>query len=464
MTKTDTTFSTDVLRGAVRGTVHEPGDPGFGDARSIFYRHLDATPHVAVTVASAEDVSAAVTFAVEHGLEIAVRSGGHSGAGHGTVEGGLVIDLGGLDTIDIDVEARTVAAGTGATAGEVTNAVGEHGLAIGFGDTGTVGIGGITTGGGVGFLSRAQGLTIDNVLAAQVVTADGAIHEVDADHEPDLFWAVRGGGGNVGVVTRFTYRLHEVPQIVGGLLVQPATAENVAELVRIAQEAPEQLGAIVNVMSAPPMPFIPAELHGRLVSFSLVAYAGSPEEAEPVLSRLRSVATPLADLLAPMPYAGLFAAEEGQDFHPIATSTTGYAREFGVADAAHVLEVLEARAAHPDVQMAAVQLRPLGGAIARVATDATAYAHREWPLMFNVAAIVGAVEQLEAQQSWVADLSAAIAKGTPGAYVGFSLPDDPEQVRRIYPDATYDRLAAVKRAHDPDNVFHRNHNVPPAAV
>ena len=463
-TTTDTSISTDALRRAVHGTVHEPGDPGFGDAHSVFYRHLDAAPRVAVTVTSAEDVSAAVVFAVEHGLPIAVRSGGHSGAGHGTVEGGLVIDLSGLDSIEIDVEGRTVTAGTGSTAGEVTAAVGEHGLAIGFGDTGTVGIGGITTGGGVGFLSRAQGLTVDNVLSAQVVTADGAIHEVDADHEPDLFWAVRGGGGNVGVVTRFTYRLHEVPQIVGGLLVLPATPETIAETVRVTREAPEQLGAIVNVMPAPPMPFVPAELHGRLVIFSLVAYAGSPEEAEPVLSRLRSVATPLADLLAPMPYAGLFAAEEGADYHPIATSTTGYAQEFGVADAAHVLEVLGSRMAEPDVQMAVVQLRPLGGAIARVAPDDTAYAHREWPLMFNVAAIVSGVEHLEAQRAWIDELGAAIAKGTPGAYVGFSLSDDAEQVRRIYPPATYDRLASVKRAHDPANVFHRNHNVPPATA
>lgn len=462
MTTTDPTITPDVLRRAVSGTVHEPGDPGFGDAHAIFYRHLDLAPRVAVTTTSAEDVAAAVTFAVEHGLEVAVRSGGHSGAGHGTVDGGLVIDLSGLDTIDVDVEARTVTAGTGATAGEVTAAVGEHGLAIGFGDTGTVGIGGITTGGGVGFLSRAQGLTVDNVLSAQVVTADGTIHEVDADHEPDLFWAVRGGGGNVGVVTRFTYRLHEVPQIVGGLLVLPATADTVAELVRVMQEAPEQLGAIVNVMPAPPMPFLPAELHGKLVIFALVSYAGSPEEAEPVLSRLRAVAPPIADLLAPMPYAGLFAAEEGADYHPVATSTTGFAQEFGVADAARVIDELGARLADPGVQMTVVQLRPLGGAISRVAPDATAYAHREWPLMYNVAAIVDGVEHLAVQGEWIEALGAAISKGTPGAYVGFSLPDDADAVRRIYPGRTFDRLAAIKRTYDPDNVFHRNHNVPPA--
>ena len=462
MTTTDTTIPTEALRRAIRGTVREPGDPGFGDAHAIFYRHLDAAPRVAVTASNAEDVSAAVIFAIEHDLEIAVRSGGHSGAGHGTVEGGLVIDLSGLDTIDIDVAARTVTAGSGVTAGAVTAAVGEHGLAVGFGDTGTVGVGGITTGGGVGFLSRAHGLTIDNVLAAQVVTADGAIHDIDAEREPDLFWAIRGGGGNVGVATRFTYRLHEVPQIVGGLLVLPATAETVAEVVRITREAPDELGAIVNVMPAPPMPFLPPELHGHLVVFALLAYAGTVQEAEPVLSRLRAVATPVADLVQPMPYAGLFAADEG-DYHPVATSTTGYARDFGTDDAAHVIEVLGRRLSDPGVQMAVVQLRALGGAIARVGAEATAYAHREWPLMFNVAAIVGGVEHLDAQEGWVDALAADIAKGTPGAYVGFSLRDDDEQVRRIYPAETYDRLAAVKRTHDPGNVFHRNHNVPPQA-
>jgi hypothetical protein len=162
-----------------------------------------------------------------------------------------------------------------------------------------------------------------------------------------------------------------------------------------------------------------------------------------------------------MPYAGLYAADEG-DYPPVATSTTGFARDVDESDAARVIEVLSERLTDPGLQMAVVQLRPLGGAIARVAPDATAYAHREWPLMFNVAAIVTGVEHLDAQQSWIESLAADIAKGTPGAYVGFSLSDDEEQVRRIYPDATYDRLAAVKRAHDPDNVFRRNHNVPPA--
>jgi FAD/FMN-containing dehydrogenase len=462
MTTTDLTIPTDALRRAVTGTVHEPGDPGFDDAHSIFSRHLSTTPRLAVTAATAGDVSAAVRFAVEHGLEVAVRSGGHSGVGHGSVAGGLVIDLNGLDTIDIDPASRTVTAGTGVTAGRLTFAVAEHGLAVGFGDTGSVGIGGITTGGGVGYLSRAHGLTIDNVLEAEVVTADGSIHVVDADHESDLFWAVRGGGGNVGVATRFTYRLHEVPQVVGGVLVLPATARSVAEAVRVVLEGPDELGAILNVMSAPPMPFIPADQHGRLVILAMVAYSGPAEEAGPVLDRLRAVAPPVADLLAPMPYTGLFAGG-GPDRAPVAAATTGYAPGLDEDLAAHVVEVLEQRRTDPDVQMVAVQLRPLGGAVARVAPDATAYAHRQWPLMVNVAAAVGDVAGLDGQRGWVHDLGAAIAQGAFGAYVGFAPDDDADAVRRIYPGATYDRLAAVKRVYDPGNVFRRNHNVPPAS-
>jgi FAD/FMN-containing dehydrogenase len=411
----------------------------------------------------AADVSATIGVARELGLEIAVRSGGHSVPGHSSVAGGLVIDLRDLDSLEIDTDARTATVGAGVTAGQYTSEVGKHGLATGFGDTGSVGIGGITTGGGVGFLSRRHGLTIDNLLAAQLVTADGAVHDVDETDEPDLFWGIRGGGGNVGVVTRFTFRLHEVPQIVGGLLLLPATADNVAEFMRLALEAPDELGAIANVMPAPPMPFVPEDRRGELMILAIMAYSGPAEDAERVLAPFRAIAPPVADLLAPMPYAGLFPPED-PSYRPIATSVTGFATGLDTHTAQTVLDTLCTATSRPGVQMAVVQLRPLGGAIARVPADATAYAHREWPVMFNVATLVGDVADLEAQQDWVAALAATIADGTPGAYVGFSVADDPEQVRAIYPSATYDRLAAVKRTYDPDNLFHRNHNVPPATT
>ena len=450
------------MRDAVRGTVIGPDDSAWSDTTSIFYSHTGSTPRLVVRPCDAADVAAAIGVAREQGLELAVRSGGHSVAGHSSVADGLVIDLRDLDSLEIDVEGRTATAGAGVTAGQYTTEVGKHGLATGFGDTGSVGLGGITTGGGVGFLSRRHGLTIDNLLAAEVVTADGTVHDVDAEHEPDLFWAIRGGGGNLGIVTRFTFRLHEVPQIVGGMLLLPATADTIAEFMRLALEAPDELGAIANVMPAPPMPFVPEDRRGELMILALMAYSGPVEDAERVLAPFRAIATPVADLLAPMPYAGLFPPED-PSYRPIAVSVTGFATGIDPQLARTVLDTLCTASSRPGVQMAVVQLRPLGGAIARVPGSATAYAHREWPVMFNVATLVGEVADLDAQHGWVTELAATIADGTPGAYVGFSIADDPEQVRAIYPGPTFDRLAVVKRTYDPDNVFHRNHNVPPAA-
>ena len=213
-------------------------------------------------------------------------------------EGGIVLDLSDMKGLDIDVDGRTAWAESGLTAVEYTAAVGEHGLATGFGDTGSVGIGGITLGGGVGYLVRKFGLTIDDLLAAEIVTADGRLLQVDADHHPDLFWAIRGGGGNFGVVTRFRYRLHELPGIVGGMLLLPATPDSVAGFIAAAEAAPDELTTIANVMPCPPMPFVPPEHHGELVIMALVAYAGDAEAGERAIAPLRALATPVADLLA----------------------------------------------------------------------------------------------------------------------------------------------------------------------
>ncbi|EWT03338.1 FAD-linked oxidase [Intrasporangium oryzae NRRL B-24470] len=463
MTSTRTDRTLDDLRACVSGTVFTPNDPDYENARLIFSRHIDRRPAAVVRVADAADVAAAIEHARECGLEIAVRAGGHSGAGFGTIDDGLVIDVRGLDAIEIDVDGRTAWVGAGVTAGRYTHAVGAHGLATGFGDTGSVGVAGITVGGGVGFLSRRFGMTIDHLLAVELVTADGQILHVDADHHPDLFWAVRGGGGGFGVVTRLQFRLHEVPEIVGGMLMLPATAETIARFMELALAAPDELGVIVNVMPAPPMPFFAPEHHGRLVILALMAYAGGPADAEPVLAPFRAVATPLADLLAPMPYSGMF--QPGDDsYHPIATSWTGYAQDIDLDDARLIVDTLTERMADPTVQMAAVQLRPLGGAISRVAADATAYAHRQWPVMLNTAAIVSGADALDDQKPWLETLGRSLADGTPGAYLGFVVDADGERIHDIYPGDTYLRLAAVKQAWDPDDVFHHNHTVAPAGA
>jgi FAD/FMN-containing dehydrogenase len=309
------------LRAELTGRVIDPGALDYDALRGLVYGGFDERPAAIARVADARDVARVVTFARETGLELAVRGGGHSPAGHSTTDGGIVLDLRDMKGLDIDVEGRTAWAEAGLTTGEVTGALAEHGLVVGFGDTGTVGIGGITLGGGVGFLVRALGLTIDALLAVELVTADGEIRQVDATSEPDLFWAVRGGGGNVGVVTRFRYRLHELPQVVGGILVLPATAETIAGFVAAAEAAPDELSTIANVMPAPPMPFLPEDVHGQLVILGLLCHAGPAEAGQAAIAPFRALAEPLADMIRPMPYPDMFMPDD-PDYHPTAVART----------------------------------------------------------------------------------------------------------------------------------------------
>src|SRR6187551_1158496 len=247
MQTTTTQLDIDRLRADVRGTVITPDDPTYDAARTVLPGDVDGHPAAIVRVANADDVATVIGFARDSGAELAVRCGGHSGAGHSTTEGGIVIDLRDMKAIEVDPRDRTLWAEGGATALEVTNAAAEHDLAIGFGDTGSVGIGGITLGGGGGYLVRKHGLTIDSLLGAEVVTADGELHRVDAEHEPDLFWAIRGGGGNFGVATRFRFALHPLDTVVGGMLLLPATVDTIAGFMAEAEAAPEELSSIGNV-------------------------------------------------------------------------------------------------------------------------------------------------------------------------------------------------------------------------
>jgi FAD/FMN-containing dehydrogenase len=444
------------LRAGVDGRVITPDDADYDPARQLFYGGWDRHPGAIVRPTDAAGVARVVGFARDRGVELAVRSGGHSTAGHSTTEGGIVLDLADMDTLDIDVEGRTAWAQTGLTAGAYTTAVGAHGLATGFGDTGSVGIGGITLGGGVGFLVRKHGLTIDNLLAAEVVTADGRILQVDDEHDPDLFWAIRGGGGNFGVATRFRFRLHPLAQIVGGMLLLPATAETVAGFVAAAEAAPEELSGIGNVMVAPPMPFIPPDQHGQLVILALLCYAGDPEAGERALAPFRALAEPIADMLQPMPYAGIFFPEE-EEYHPTAVSRTMFVDTVDGDVAATVLKHLQAS----DAAVRVAQLRVLGGAMARVPADATAFAHRDSRIMVNLAAFYDGPADREVRQAWVDDFADALLQGDTGIYVNFLADEGPGRVRQAYPGPTWDRLVEVKRRYDPDNLFHRNQNIPP---
>src|SRR3954464_6313900 len=296
------------LRAELNGNVIAPEDPGYDDARGVFFTGFDRRPAVIVRAADASDVSRVVDLARETGAELAVRSGGHSRAGHGTSEGGIVVDLSRMSSIEIDAERRTAWAGTGIKAGDYTRATGEHGLATGLGDAAGVGVGGITLSGGIGFLVRKTGLTIDDVLGAEVVTADGEILEVDETSHADLFWALRGGGGNFGVATRLRFRLHEIDRVVGGMLVLPASAQVITGLVDAADAAPEELSMIANVIKAPPLPFIPAEWHGTPVVMPSMVFAGDGEAGARAIAPIRALAPPLADMVRPIRYPQMYDA------------------------------------------------------------------------------------------------------------------------------------------------------------
>ena len=454
-----TAISVPDLRAEFDGRVIAPDDVGYDEARTVVAGGIDRRPAVIIRPADAAEVARVVSLARESGLELAVRSGGHSGAGHGVSEGGIVLDLANMRNLDVDVDGRTAWAQTGLTAGEYTAAVGAHGLATGFGDTGSVGIGGITLGGGVGFLSRKYGLTIDNLLAAEVVTADGEIVRVDADTHPDLFWAIRGGGGNFGVVTRFQFRLHQVDTVVGGMLMLPTTPEVIAGFVAEAEAAPEELTTIVNVMPAPPMPFVPADYHGRLVVMALMAYAGDSGPGERVMAPFRALADPIVDMVRPMPYPEIFPPDP-EDYHPIAATRTMFVDTIDTDTAATIVEHLQAS----DAPMRVAQLRALGGAMARVPVDATAFAHRRSPIMVTVAAIYQDLDQAPAHHRWVTDFAAALHQGDTGAYVGFLGDEGQARVRDAYPQPTWQRLAEIKHRYDPTNLFRLNQNIPPASV
>ena len=446
----------DDLRVQLNGELITAENPSYDEARQVFFKGVDKRPLAVARVAGAEDVAAVVNAAREGGLELAVRSGGHSRPGYGTVDGGLVIDLSGMNGVEIDADGETAWAETGGTASGYTLATAERGLATGFGDAGSVGIGGITLAGGIGFLTRKTGLTADNLLAAEVVTADGKVVQASEDSEPDLFWAIRGGESNFGVATRFQLRLAEISEIVGGMMILPASPQVITGFLEAAQAAPEELSTIANVMLAPPMPFVPEEAHGKPILMGQFAYVGPVAQGEQVIAPFRALAEPLADMVRPMRYPELF---EGPTPEPqFAAGTNFFADSLEPAAAEGILEQLPQSTA----PMKAVQLRVLGGAAARVPTDATAFAHRDRGMLVNIAAMYVDAGEKDTHDAWVNGLADSLGRDGAGGYVGFLGEEDETTIRAAYPGATWDRLRELKRRYDPDNLFHLNHNIPPA--
>jgi FAD/FMN-containing dehydrogenase len=442
------------LSAQVSGRVVTPDNPAYEQARTIFYGGFDRRPQVIVQAVDAADVAQVVALARDSGVELAVRSGGHSLAGHSTTDGGIVLDLADMKALEIDPEQRTAWAETGLTAGEYTTKAHPYGLATGFGDTGSVGIGGITLGGGIGYLVRKHGLTIDNLLAAEVVTADGQLLHADPNDHPDLFWALRGGGGNFGVATRFRFRLHPLAQVVGGVLVLPASAEVLVGFIALAEAAPEELSTIANVMPAPPLPFLPAEQHGQLVIVALMVYAGHIEAGRRAVAPFRALASPLADLVKPMPYPDIYPPED-PNYHPAAVGHTMFLDRVDRQAAETIVGYLQTS----DASLRVAQLRVLGGAMARVPVQATAFAHRGSAIMATVASFYDGPADKPVRQAWVDQFAAALHQKDDGAYIGFLTEADPARIRQAYPGAIWDRLVQVKTRYDPTNLFHHNHNI-----
>ncbi|MBC6936651.1 MAG: FAD-binding oxidoreductase [Chloroflexi bacterium] len=446
------------LRADVKGRVVTPEDADYDAVRIGLSRDVVRRPALIVRPVDAFDVSQVVSLARETGMELAIRSGGHSLAGFSTSEGGIVLDLSLMKGLEINVEERTAWAEAGLTAGEYTLAAAKYGLATGFGDAASVGLGGLTTGGGIGYLVRKYGLTIDNLLAARVVTADGEIRYTDAETHPDLFWAIRGGGGNFGVVTHFKFRLHEVDTIVGGMLILPATPEVISSFAAEAEAAPDELSTIANIMPAPPMPFIPAEYHGQIVVLAMMVYTGNVDEGLRVVAPFRKLAEPIVDMIGPMPYPQIYLPED-PNYQPAAAVRSKFIDNLDERAAQVMLDHLHASTA----PMSIVQFRVLGGAMARVPADATAFAHRSSRIM--VTFIVEYINRDEAaiHNAWVAGAMADLAQGDGSVYVNFLADEGEARVRDAYPNVTWEQMAAIKAKYDPTNLFHRNQNIAPKA-
>lgn len=439
------------------GRVVLPGDVRYETARLVANAAIDPHPAAIILARDVEDVVATLRLIDESGMPLAVRAGGHSTVGYGSPDGAIVLDLAGLDEIEIDVTSGTAWVGAGVRAGGLTAAAHSAGFAVPFGDAGEVGIGGITLGGGVGWLVRKYGMTIDSLLEAEVVLATGEHVVASPTDHPDLFWALRGGGGNFGVVTRFRFQLRAVDTVLAGDVIVQATPEVMGRLVEVLAGAPDGLTVMPTIMAAPPMPELPESWHGRLVAFLSFCHSGPAEDDEGVLEILQSLGESVVVGLERKPYPSMF-PPPGEDHEAY---TTGALCVDDLDDAA--IAIIQRRMAGPSSPDAIVHMRVLGGAHSRIANDATAFGHRDRRALIWLITPYANLTEAERHKAWTADFEAElVAAGSgSGAYVNFLGSDGEAELRAAYPPATLARLVEVKRRYDPGNRFRSNLNVPP---
>jgi len=453
----------DALSGRISGGLLGRGDKGYDDARKVWNATVDHRPALIARCMSDADVQAAVRFAGEQRMRLSVRGGGHHIAGNAVVEGGLTIDLSGWRSVAVDAARRTARVAPGALLADFDREAQAHGLATPLGINSTTGVAGLTLGGGFGWLTRSFGLTVDNLLGVSLVAADGTLHQVSATSEPELFWALRGGGGNFGVVTSFEFRLHPVgPEVWSGLVVYAgAQARQVLRAWRdFNAGAPEALSVWAVLRKAPPLPFIPAEHHGRDVVIFPLLYAGDMAAGEKAAAPVATFATPIGTHLGPTPYAGF-----QQAFDPLLTSggrNYWKSNNFASLSDTAIDLVIEAAKAEPGPECE-VFLAQLGGAMARVDAAATAFVGRDAAYIMNVHGRWADTADDKRVRDWARKVFTDSAPhATGGGYVNFLTEDEGERVAATY-GANYTRLQAVKQRYDPTNLFRANLNIAPQA-
>ncbi|MCH7970078.1 MAG: FAD-binding oxidoreductase [Chloroflexi bacterium] len=451
-------MSLDQLIEQVHGEVVVPGDPTYDEARAVHNGMIDKRPSAVLTVANTGDVTSAIRYARENDLDLAIRGGGHSGPGFGTVDDGVVIDFSKMRSVRVDPAARTARADAGVTWGDLNAATHAFGLATPGGIISTTGIAGLTLGGGVGYLTRGFGLSIDNLISVDVVTADGQFLVASEDENADLFWALRGGGGNFGVCTSFEYRLHPLKEVYWGpMFYEVEETQNIFEFYReYIKDAPEQMGVFPAFQIAPPLPFIPEDRHGDMFVALIACWTGPVEEGEAAFKPFHEVAEVKAELVGPVPFPAINAAFDGLYPKGLRQYWKGnYVKE--LTDDAIAVHVEHGPKA--PTMNSTMHLYPIDGAPHRVSQDSTAFGHRDanWAMVILAGGDDPASD--ESNIKWVRDYSDAIAPySQAGGYVNFMSADDSNRSQANY-GANYDRLTDIKRRYDPDNLFHVNQNI-----
>ena len=449
------------LKENISGTVIVPGDDSYDEVRTIWNAMIDRKPGVIVQCSSTEDVPPSIAFAREHNLEITIRGAGHNIAGNSISDGGLVIDFSTMKNVNIDVENNRAIVEPGVTLGDFDAAVQAHGLATSVGINSTTGIAGLTLGGGFGWLTRKYGMTVDNLLSVDLVTVEGESITASADENPDLFWAVRGGGGNFGVITQFEYALHPFgPDVFAGLIVYPLEqAQQVLSRYReFTNTAPEELSVWSVLRQAPPLPFLPEDAHGKEVVILAFMYAGDPAEGEQHTSALNGFGEPYGENVGVMPYL-----DWQQGFDPLLTpGARNYWKSHNFAELTDdALEIMIDYTGSLPSPQCEIFIAHIAGAANRVAADAMAYGARDTRYVLNVHARWDAATDDDTCVSWSREFFEATKPyASAGAYVNFMTAEEGDRVASAY-GPNYDRLVEIKRKYDPDNVLHMNQNIKP---